>query len=404
LQLHQYLQDTYPLFHQNLEREVIGKYTLLYHWKGNDTLLPPVLFIAHMDVVPVETANLSSWKTDPFSGTIKDDAIWGRGAWDNKINMVSVLEATEKQHKMPARPVYFLFSHDEELAGKNGTRVAAELFRQRRIHPELVIDEGGFVTHEKVPGMNRPVALLGTAEKGYLSLRLEVQKDGGHSSMPEKETAIDVLSAALGKLRQHPFKSRLVPAQQDFIRYIGPELPFLKKMVFANTWLFEKLIIREYEKTATGSAVMHTTMVPTILRAGIKDNIVPSSATALVNLRLLSGDSCRQVTESVKKIINDRRVKVSVVEQFEPSAVTPVNSPAFQKVEAAVRRTFPNTIVTPFLVIGATDSHHFQQIARHIIRFTPAIDPQNFHGINERVSLRSFQTALCFYEQLLLEV
>jgi carboxypeptidase PM20D1 len=407
LQLHQYLQQAYPLVHQRLQREVVSKYTLLYHWKGADTTAPPLLLMAHMDVVPVEEVNIADWKADPFAGAIKDSCIWGRGAWDNKINLVSMLEATEKllqQGVQPKRSIYFLFSHDEELTGKQGTSAAAALFRQRGIHPGLVIDEGGIVTSERIPGVNKPVALLGTAEKGYLNLQLEVQKNGGHSSMPEKETAIDILTTALGKLRQHPFEGRLAPAQQDFIRYLGPELPFFKRMAFANTGLFESLIIKQYEKTPTGNALMHTTMTPTILRAGIKENIIPSAATAILNLRLLTGDSCKQVTAQIQAIIDDPRVKVTTLDHMEPSASTPVNSIAFQQVEAAVKKTFPHTIVTPFLVVGATDSHHFGDLATHIIRFTPAIDPQNFHGVNERVSLKSFQMALWFYEQLLKEV
>ncbi|MEO5997878.1 MAG: peptidase dimerization domain-containing protein [Chitinophagaceae bacterium] len=243
--------------------------------------------------------------------------------------------------------------------------------------------------------------MIDTAEKGFLSLQLEVQKDGGHSSMPEKETAIDILSNGLAKLRGAAFKGRLAPAQQDFVRYIGPELPFIKRMAFANTWLFENVIIKEYEKTSTGNALMRATLVPTILRAGIKDNIVPSAATAIINIRLFSGDSAGLVAEKVKNIINDLRVKVSMVDKFEASATTPVNSDAFKRVEISARKTFPNTIIAPFLLIAGTDSHHFQQLAKHIIRFTPAIDPQNFHGVNERVSLRSYQLSLWFYEQLL---
>ncbi|MEO5999570.1 MAG: M20/M25/M40 family metallo-hydrolase [Chitinophagaceae bacterium] len=113
LQLQQYLQQAYPLVHQQLTRELISDYTLLYHWKGMDTSLSPLLLMAHMDVVPVEEANLSSWKTAPFAGTIKDSCIWGRGSWDNKINLVSILESTEKllrEHIQPKRSVYFLFS------------------------------------------------------------------------------------------------------------------------------------------------------------------------------------------------------------------------------------------------------------------------------------------------------
>lgn len=402
--LHRYLESAYPQVHMQLTREVINGYTLLYHWKGKNDTARPVIFLAHMDVVPIESASIDAWDVNPFSGIIKDGHIWGRGAFDNKVNMISILEAAEKllrQGFQPERSIYFVFGHDEEVHSPNGAGVVARILEAGNIRAHLVLDEGGIVTREKIPGVQFPVALLGTAEKGFLTVSLEVKKEGGHSSMPEKETAIDILAEALVKLHQNPFDAEVTLAQKDFINYLGPELPFLRKMVFANAWLFKKLIIGQYEKTPVGNAVMRTTYAPTILSAGVKENIIPAVAKAAINLRLLPGDSAHLVLARIRATINDERVSVTPVALVEASGVTPATGEGYKKVATAVMKTFPNTVVTPFLLIGGTDSKKFAGISDHIIRFSPLMDPYGNHGINERVSIVSFELAMWYYEQLM---
>jgi carboxypeptidase PM20D1 len=407
LGMHRYLQQAYPLVHAHLQREIVSNYSLIYHWKGADTSLRPLLLLAHMDVVPVEASSLAQWKVDPFSGVLRDGFIWGRGTYDNKVNMASILETVEKllqQSFQPRRPVYIVFSHDEELSGKKGTTAIASLFAQRGIRPELAVDEGGIVTHDKVPGIKKPVALVGLAEKGFLTLQLEVQANGGHSSMPEPETAVDILARALVNIRQHPFEARLAPTQQEFINYLGPELPFVQKMAFANTWLFKKMIIGQYEKKPVGNAMMRTTVVPTIIQAGVKENVVPTIATAVINLRLLTGDSSKQVVQEVKNVINDKRVNVKILNVTEASVYTNAGSAGYKQAAAAIHKTFPHVIVTPFLLIGGTDSRHFQHLCNSIVRFTPAVDPTGNHGINECMSIDNYRKAVWYYETLIRSV
>jgi carboxypeptidase PM20D1 len=400
-----FLVKTYPTIHAKLTREIVAGYSLLYKWEGRNPDLKPFVLMAHQDVVPIEEATRSMWTVNPFAGEVKEGFIWGRGTTDDKINLISIFEATEKlllAGFQPERTVYFAFGHDEEVGG-TGAKAIAALMKSRSIMADLVLDEGGIITNEKVPNMSRPVALLGTSEKGYLSLELTVEKSGGHSSQPAKETAIDILAAALLKIRENPFEASISESTQGFLDYIGPEMPFVQKTIFANQWLFEGLIIGIYEKSPTGNAVMRTTAVPTIIDAGIKDNVVPTLATATVNFRLLPGDEIKEVTEQVRNKINDDRVKISNANSFlaEASAVTSVSSLAFEKVNSTIKKTSVNTVVAPFLLIGGTDSRHFGDVSPGIIKFSPMIDPIGFHGIDERVSLESYRTALWFYEQLM---
>jgi carboxypeptidase PM20D1 len=400
-----FLESTYPNFHSKLTREVVASYSLLYKWEGKNAVAKPIILMAHQDVVPIEEATKEMWTVDPFGGEVKDGFIWGRGTTDDKINLISMVEAAEKLLKdnfQPERTIYFSFGHDEEIGGK-GARAAAALLKSRGIEAEFILDEGGIVTLEKMPGITKPLALLGTSEKGYLSLTLTVEVSGGHSSMPAEETAIDVLNKALVKLRSQPFPSNLTGSTLEGTAYLGPEMPFMQKMAFANQWLFKRLIISNYEKSPQSAAMVRTTMVPTIIQAGIKDNVVPTLAKATVNLRLLPGDLSEEVINEVRRKINDERVKVEYTKAFvsEASVVTSASSIAYQKVDEAIKKSLPETISAPFLMIGATDSRFFGEISPNIIKFSPMIDPIGFHGIDERVSLDSYKTALWFYEQLI---
>ncbi len=402
---HRFLETSYPNFHSKLSREILANYTLLYKWEGKNPDLKPVILMAHQDVVPIEEGTKSMWTVDPFGGEVKDGFIWGRGTADDKINLISMVEATEKlvaEGFQPERTIYFSFGHDEEIGGK-GARAVAAILKSRNIEAEYVLDEGGIITLNKMPGITKPLALLGTSEKGYLSLELTVELAGGHSSMPADETAIDILNKALVNLRSQPFPSDLTGSTLEGAAYLGPEMPFVQKMAFANQWLFKRLIISNYEKMPSSAAMVRTTMVPTIIHAGVKDNVVPTVAKAVVNFRLLPGDLSEVVTEAVKSKINDDRVKVNNINSFlsEATAITSAQSTGYTKIDEAIKKSYSGTITTPFLMIGATDSRYFGEVSPNIIKFSPMIDPIGFHGIDERVSVESYQMAMWFYENLI---
>lgn len=402
-----FLEHTYPNFHAQTTREIVKGYTLLYTWKGKNPALKPIVLMAHQDVVPIEEGTESLWTVDPFAGEIKDGFIWGRGTTDDKINLISLLEAAEKlmqNNFQPEQTIYFSFGHDEEVGGTGAIAVAA-LLKERGVEAEFVMDEGGIITSNQIPGITKPVALLGTSEKGFLSIILSVEKAGGHSSMPAPETAIDILTKAIVRLRANPFEARFSESMSGFIESLGPEMPFVQRMAFANPWLFKGMIVGIYESSAGGNAMVRTTVAPTIIQAGIKDNVIPTLATATINFRLLPGDKGEAVINKVKEIIADDRVKVSVYGNgfSEASAVTPMNSSGYQRIEKAIKSSYADLLTSPFLMIGATDSRYFDEVSSNIIKFSPMIDPIGFHGIDERVSLESYKTALWFYEQLLIE-
>ncbi len=408
--LHAYLDSVFPLTDSLLIKERINKYALIYTWPGTDESLPPLVLMAHQDVVPVEYATLDQWDYPPFDGVVTDNYIYGRGALDDKGCLVSILAAVEhllQQGFKTKRTVYLCFGHDEEIAGLDGARVVAETLRERGIKAGLVLDEGGTLSRGIVPGVEQEVALIGTAEKGYVSLKLAVDLAGGHSSMPEERTALGVLNEALYNLQQNPFPNRLTEPLEGFVESVGPALPFTQKMAFANTWLFKPLIFNVYEQSASGAALIHTTQVPTIFQSGVKDNIVPNRASAVVNYRLLPDDEPAEVLQRARDIIADSAVRVSILDDvaIKASPVSPHDSEPFKRLAASVKAIYPDAVVSPYLVLGATDARYFYSISDHVYRFSPfpmeKEDLPRIHGINERVSIKGFKNSVDFYATLL---
>lgn len=405
-QLKALLESAYPLVHKTLQREIFSGYSYLYTWQGKNPTLAPYVFLAHQDVVPVEENTRNLWSAEPFGGVLQNNIIYGRGAIDNKCNLISIMEATEKllqQGYQPERTMYFVFGQDEEIGGQKGAIPIAKALEMRGVKADLLIDEGGIVTKDKVPGMTKPVAMIATAEKGYLSLEFSVTKKGGHSSMPENETAVDILMKAMNQLHDNPFPARFDRATQGFIDYLGPEMGFPNNMAFTNQWLFKSLIIKGLDKKPTSRAMIHTTAVTTMINAGIKDNVVPTVATAVANFRLLPGDSARWVIQRVKEIISDDRVIVTVKSGTfsEASGSNVADGIGFQKINKIVKQTYEGVVASPFLLIGATDSRHFIKISDNIVKFSPVLDPVGFHTFDEQVSVDSYQHSVWFFEQLL---
>jgi carboxypeptidase PM20D1 len=381
----------------------VQKYSLLLHWKGKSAG-SPLIMMAHQDVVPVEEVTLNKWDAAPFSGTLKNGYVYGRGTIDDKGSLMALLESIEilmREGFVPDHDIYIVMGNDEEVGGK-GAKAIADLFKERKIRPGVVLDEGGIITKSKIPGLNRPVAIVGIAEKGYVSLDLQVNIPGGHSSMPEKETAIDEMAKAIVKLKENPFPEEMGYVLNAFIDYVGPEMNFVNKMAMANRAIFKSLIFNSYKKTAAGNAMIRTTTATTIFKAGIKDNVVPGQANATVNFRTQPGTSREDVVAYVKKVIANDKVEIHTRPAgTNPKQVADVNHQSFTHIQNTLHGWDSTLIVTPYLVLGTTDSKNFSDFTQQIFRFIPFTDPEGFHGVNERIKADDYKKGITFYYQYL---
>jgi carboxypeptidase PM20D1 len=403
-----FIERAYPLVHKHLTKKTVNEFSFVFEWKGQHTQLAPIILMGHYDVVPVEPSTIHKWIEAPFSGMITDSCVWGRGSIDDKSGVISILEATEallRKGVVPPRTFYLCFGHDEETGG-SGARAIVQYLEENKVRAEMVLDEGGEMTQEKIKEIKRPIAAIGVAEKGYASFGLSVQKEGGHSMMPDKETSIDILATALYKLRKESLPAKLTPAVNEFIHRISTSSDnFMNKMAASNMWLFKGVIIKKLSARPEGNAMLHTTIVPTIVESGIKDNIVPASAKAIVNCRILPGETAETVKEFIRKTIQDDRVVIEKIDKFDsdPSTGTDIQSPAFKRVESAIYRNIPDVLPTPYLMIGATDSRYYRRISDGVVNFFPATDSKGYHGINERLLLTALQRGINFYMTIIEE-
>jgi acetylornithine deacetylase/succinyl-diaminopimelate desuccinylase-like protein len=299
--------------------------------------------MAHQDVVPVAPGTERDWSVEPFSGQVKDGYVCGRGAWDDRGNLMAQMEAMEMlvaSGYKPERTVYIAFGADEEAGGSRGAARIAALLKERQVRLGFVIDEGLLITDGIIKGLTQPAALIGVAEKGYLSVVLKVSATPGHASMPPPQGTSAIASA------------------------------------------------------------------------GNKENVLPGKAEATINYRLLPGDTKEQVLERARSQVaqaigRDQFELIALPGAVDASKVTPADSAQYRLLNRTIRQVFPNVLVAPGLMIGATDFIHFGDISDHIFKFSPARakteDLPRFHGTNERISIANYAEAIRFYFQLMTE-
>ncbi len=411
LQLDTLTQRSFPRIDSLLEKNYINRFSPVFKWQGKNPNLLPVLLLAHLDVVPIEDS--TTWEMPPFSGAVKDGFIWGRGTLDDKISAFALLESVEQllqEDYQPERTLYLAFGHDEESSGRNGALSIANWFKQQNIRFEYILDEGLVILEKALPGLDPPLAMIGVAEKGYTTLKLTVTlPEGGHSSMPPKESTIGILSKAITKLEDQPFPTKIDGASKGLLEHVGPEMSLPFKIIFANLWLTKGMLKWQFSQSPTSYALIHTTTAPTIIKAGVKDNVLPATAEAKVNFRILPGETLETVIAQVRHIIADDRVTVEedpASFSDNPSKVSKTNPFGFLVIQKSIREIFPKVVVAPALVIGATDSRHYQEVSDNIYRFLPVQitneDLSRIHGQNERVSVENYKNAIRFYRQLIL--
>ncbi|MEH6358569.1 MAG: M20 family peptidase [Pseudomonadales bacterium] len=409
-QFHDFLTRSFPRVSAELSLIPVNGDALLYRWQGSNASLKPILLLSHQDVVPVEPGTEQDWQYPPFAGAVADGFVWGRGAWDDKSTLMASLEALEmllKEGEKPTRTLMLAFGHDEEVGGEQGAAAIAEQFRKQGLEFEFILDEGAVIGMGLVPGVSQPVAMIATAEKGYLTLRLTTEGQGGHSSVPPAVTAVGRLAKAVGRLQDEPLPAKLTEPVRDMFEALGPHMPWSKRLVLSNLWLFEPLLVSQMAGSRSTQAHVRTTTAPTMLTAGVKENVLPQTASAIVNFRILPGQSSQQVIQQVQDIIADDLVQIEDAGSIssEPSPISNRNSAAFDALSLAIRQVNPDVLVSPALLFGATDSRHFGGLSANVFRFTPirisGKDFSRLHGTNERIAVADYENAIRFYFQLI---
>lgn len=401
-------QTTYPQVFATLESERVNRFSLLMRWPGTDDTLAPVLFDSHYDVVPIEPGTEGDWTHPPFSGELADGFLWGRGSVDDKIAVVTTLEALETliaNGYAPTRTIYFSFVHDEEIGGEAGAGAVATLLLERGIGIDYVVGEGGGVMRDNPLLPGRETAMIALGEKTYLTLILRASGSGGHSSMPPRDSSIVRLARAVTRLHENPFEPRMLSIVEEMLVAVGEHSDGIAGIALRNPWLTRPILVSQLAKDPVGSSMVRTTTAVTMIDAGVKENVVPQRAEARVNFRVLPDEAPEDVIEAVRALIDDPAIElISRPWQGNPG-IADVSGEGYRRIRAALESVVPDVVVMPGMMMATTDSRHYAKLTPDIYRFHPmTLDAgmaNAVHGTDERISIDGIQRGVEIYRALI---
>lgn len=399
------LARQFPLVHERLDLTRVGTHGLLLHWRGA-AAEKPVVLMAHLDVVPVDPG--SPWTHDPFGGEVHDGSVWGRGTLDDKGSLAAICDAVEtllEAGHVPAQDVWLSFGCDEEVSGTSAP-AAVEVLRERGVTPWLVLDEGGAVAGEALPGLFRfPLAVIGVAEKGTTSLELVAEGRGGHASTPAPMGPTARIARAVVRLEKLPFPARVTPTTRELARRLAPRAHAPLRQLLQHADHLEPMLAKALVAAGPETAAMtRTTVAVTTLSGSPALNVIASTARAGLNVRVMVGETVAGVVEHIRLAIRDDSIRIEVVDAGEPSPVSPMGE-AFELLEQCIGELFPDALATPYVMMAATDSRHFTAISEHVYRFAPfrmsKAQRAAIHSFDEHLGVDDLVAGAAWYRLLI---
>lgn len=432
-EFHAFLKESYPLIYKNLETDTVNTYGLVFHWKGKDSTKKPLLFLSHYDVVPVNNYdftnpppytpvfNLSgkatpltdyqnSWTYPPFSGAVDHGRIYGRGTLDMKGMLISILEASDQlleEGYQPDQDIYFAFGHDEEVSGRQGAVKIADYFKQKNITFDAVYDEGGYVVSpgSVIKSIDKAIALVGVAEKGFLTLQITVKGLGGHSSMPPSKGSLVLAAEIIEKLNNNQMEAMVTSPIEYFLNNVGGAMDFKSRLAIANQWLLKNLLIGSLEKDAASNALIRTTTAVTMAHSSDAPNVLSATTEVTVNFRILQGNTVEDVMNHVKELCEGYDVDFKVISSREPSKISDINGEPFKIVQKTIQEIYPNAIISSYLTIGGTDAYKYEIVSDNVFRFMPVeinqYDQRLIHNDNESITIDNYMRMIHYFKALM---
>ncbi len=407
---HDFLDETFPLIHEKLEKEIVCEASLMYRWKGTRDDLDPIALLAHQDVVPISDGTLDDWVHDPFEGYNDGEFIWGRGALDMKNHLMGVMEAVEtllEEGFQPERDVYLLFGQDEEVVAckDGGAKNMMEVLKSRGVHLDCIIDEGGAILPINIKGVleNKNLVGIGIAEKGYCDYEISVISKGGHSSQAPKHSAIGELANVIKDLENHQFKAEMLPFIDDLFTKIGQNCTYPVRLLTCNLPVLKPLIKEVMKQIPSGASMIRTTTGITMAQGSPMANVLPQRASITVNFRQMPGVSSQDVLNHIRKVVRNKNIEVRALDTKEASSFSPTDSRSFRIIENLCMAENSNNIVAPYLVMGGTDACNYEPICENIYRYSPYTAPIELllltHGTNERIPCSAIPAGVAFFKR-----
>ncbi|MDR2525564.1 MAG: M20/M25/M40 family metallo-hydrolase [Oscillospiraceae bacterium] len=407
---HAFLEHSYPLTHQALQRELIAEASLLYTWRGTNKKLAPIALLSHQDVVPVSEGTEKAWTHPPFAGHNDGAFIWGRGAIDMKNHLICVMEAVEtllSEGFAPARTVHLCFGHNEEVVGSEGAGAAAirETLRGRGIRLESVIDEGGAMLPVHLKGIleHRTLAGIGISEKGYADFEITLHRKGGHSSQPPKHSGLGEMAEVIRDLERHQFKAKMLPFLRNLLDVAGRCMSFLPRMVACNHMLLRPLLVAVLKNIPAAACLMRSTTAVTMASGSPAANVLPQNSSVTVNFRMMPGVTTADVEKHIRKVVRNKDIEVRVLKKKEASPFSPTDTTAFRTIARLASGMAEGVMLAPYLVMGGTDACFYEPICKNVYRFSPFLASVELlgcaHATNERIPVQGLGDAVAFFKR-----
>lgn len=404
-QFHELLRDTFPnIFRVCQFEEFHG--SLLMRWPGQSSD-SPILLMNHHDVVEAP----GSWKYPPFSGTIADRKIWGRGTLDTKGGLWAMLRAADElaeTNYLPKHDIYFVSACNEETDGAGAEEISGVL-KSRGIRFSMVLDEGGMIMHEPIGGANGTFAMVGVGEKGCVDLKFIARSSGGHASTPGKNTPLVRLGKFMAAVeKSNIFDADISPAVSEMFKRISATMKQPLRFILGHPNLFKPLLVKVIPSvSATAGAMLKTTIAFTMACGSEGFNVLPSEAWVIGNMRFSHHQGEKNSIQAIRKLAKKYDIDTVVLEPGFPSPLSDYNSAPFNLIENAISKVFPGVITSPYVMTGASDCRFMSRVSDYCFRFAPfqITDAQmdSIHGIDENIDLSALVPAVDFFKYIMTE-
>ena len=402
---HVLLEELFPRVFAACEKvEIDGN--LLLKWRGKSDK-DPILLMSHMDVVEAN----GDWKYPPFSGTIAEGKVWGRGSADTKCSLMAFLQAAEEMMSegyQPACDIYLASSCTEEIGGSGAPKLAGWL-KEHGIKLFMLCDEGGSIVQNPVAGVKGHFAAVGIFEKGYGDVRFVARSTGGHASAPGKNTPIPRLAKFISRVeKKTPFKVSFSPAVNAMFSRIAPYSDsFALRLVMCNLWLFRPLLKKVMPMiSGQAAAMLQTTIAFTMQQGSAGYNVLPQEASVCANLRFIPHQSTDESLELISDLAKKYGLETEVIYRGYPSASLDLKGEAFAITQATIGKCFPGVGVLPYVVTGGTDARFYGEVCDSCVRFSPVnYGPEQMagmHGLNENIETGCLPGAVDYYKEIIL--
>lgn len=403
-ELHKELEVLFPNIHKVCEKHEFNG-SLLYRWRGSGKK-GPILLMSHQDVVEAS----GNWEHEPFSGDIDEKGrVWGRGTVDTKGSLFCIMSAVEEliaERYEPECDVYIASSCTEEISGE-GAPLTVQYLKEQGVHLALLLDEGGMIVEKPVGGVKGLYGMVGVVEKGYGDVKFIAKSGGGHASAPGKNTPLVRLGKFMAEIDSHnPFAAKMTPTVREMFTRMAPNMNFGMRMIFANLWLFEGLLLKLLPVISPAAAAMtRTTLAFTTAKGADGLNVLPQEAYVTANMRFIHHQPNKESIALVAEIAKKFNIETEEMYHDEPCPVVDYQSSAFHLIEEIASEIYPGVGICPYTMTGGTDAKFYKEICENAMRFAPIyIDSQQYssiHGIDENIYQGALPKAVDFYKSVI---